>query len=309
MPQNLRAHLALLAVAFIYGANYSIAKIAMNDGYLRPFGFIALRGLVGFILFWTIQTLLVREKIDRRDLPRLALCGLFGIAMNQLFFFAGLNLTTPINASLIMTTTPILVLVASSFLLSEKITFRKVTGIIIGATGAVLLIAYGKRIHLGGQGILGDLMIMVNASSFGIYLVISKPLMKKYHPITVVKWAFAFGLLMILPFGLPPLLQTQWATFTPDVWLSVVYVLVCTTFFAYLLNAYALKIVQASVVSIYIYLQPLIATAIALTIGADHLDGIKAVAGSLIFFGVYLVSFRKKQPNSLSNVSVSKKAN
>lgn len=275
----------------------------MNDGFLQPFAFIALRGLAGFILFWIAHILFVQEKVDRRDFPRLALCGLFGIGLNQLFFFSGLNLTTPINASLIQTTTPIMVLVTSALLMIEKITWRKVLGILIGASGAILLISYGKRFNIGGQGILGDLMILVNATSFGTYLVISKPLMKKYHPITIVKWSFTFGLIIILPFGVPPLFDTEWSSFTTNIWLAVAYVLICTTFLAYLLNAYALKQVQASVVSIYIYLQPFIATVIALSMGIDQLQGIKILAGCLIFSGVYLVSFNKKKPEINSNVS------
>jgi len=290
VPQNLRAHLALIAVAFIYGGNYSIAKIVMDDGYLHPFAFILLRGVIGMLLFWFFHALFVRERVDRRDLPLLALCGLFGIAMNQLFFFAGLRITTPINASLIMTTTPILVLVASAILLGEVINGRKITGIALGAFGAVLLIAYGERIQLATNGFLGDLMIIVNASAFGIYLVISKPLTRKYQPITIVKWAFTFGFLAILPFGFQPIQETKWASFPPEVWASIGYVLVGTTFFAYLLNAYALKHVNASVVSIYIYLQPLVATVIALSIGKDQLDLIKVGSGVLIFVGVFLVS-------------------
>lgn len=262
----------------------------MDDGYLAPFAFIALRAATGMVLFWFLQTVIIREQVDRKDVPLLALCGLFGVAINQLVFFAGLKMTTPINASLIMTTTPILVLVVSAILLGERITGRKVLGIGLGAAGAVLLIGYGERIQLGGAGIWGDLMITINASAFGIYLVISKPLMKKYHPLTIVKWAFFFGFLFVLPFGWGPLVQTDWSRFHPTIWLSVGYVLVFTTFLAYLLNAFALKNVQASVVSIYIYFQPLFATAIALLAGKDQLDAVKAISGLLIFLGVFLVS-------------------
>lgn len=294
MSQLLKAHLALIAVALIYGGNYTIAKIVMDDGYLQPFAFIFLRGGVGLVLFWFFHTLFVREQVDRRDLPLLAVCGLFGVAINQLVFFAGLKMTMPINASLIMTTTPILVLLVSSAMLGETITRRKVVGILLGAAGAILLIAYGRQVAIGGQGLWGDLMIIINASAFGLYLVLSKPLMQKYHPITIVKWAFTFGFLIIIPFGYVPLRHTDWSAFTPLIWSSVAYVLICTTFLAYLFNAFALKVVHASVVSIYIYFQPLFATLIALAIGKDQLDGVKVLSGLLIFAGVFLVSRRKQ---------------
>lgn len=295
MSQQLKAHLALVAVALIYGGNYTIAKVVMDDDYLQPFAFIFLRGGVGMLLFWFFHALFVREPVRRKDLPLLAVCGLFGVAINQLVFFAGLNRTTPINASLIMTTTPILVLVVSSLMLGEIVTRRKVLGIGLGALGAILLIAYGQRVQLGGQGIWGDLMIIINASAFGFYLVLSKPLMQRYHPITIVKWAFTFGFLFIIPFGYRPLMAADWSRFTPLIWSSVAYVLVCTTFLAYLFNAFALKTVNASVVSIYIYFQPLFATLIALAVGKDHLDSIKVISGLFIFTGVFLVSQRRRE--------------
>ncbi|MCB9048270.1 MAG: DMT family transporter [Lewinellaceae bacterium] len=290
MDKTAKAHIALFLVALIYGANYTIAKEVMGGGYLAPLPFILLRVSSAVVLFWLFHRALVREKVARADLGRLALCGLFGVALNQMFFFSGLHWTTPINASLIMTTTPILVLVVSALILGEGITWRKIGGIVLGASGAILLIAYGAKLSFGGQRILGDLLVFFNASFYGIYLVLVKKLMTKYHPITVVKWAFTFGLIFVIPFGGPGLLDVRWASFTPGIWLAVLYVLACTTFLAYLFNAYALSIVNPSVVSIYIYLQPLLATLIAVAFSRDHLTPVKALAALLIFTGVYLVS-------------------
>lgn len=137
---------------------------------------------------------------------------------------------------------------------------------------------------------LGNLFIFINAVSYGFYLVLVKKLMYKYHPISVSKWIFLIGSVMVLPFGWGQLQEVQWASFSPGLWISVAYVLVFTTFMAYLLNAYALAIVNPSIVSIYIYLQPLLATGIALAFGQDQLDAVKAGAAVLIFSGVFLVS-------------------
>lgn len=292
LDKTTKAHIALFMVAFIYGANYTIAKEVMGGGYLPPLPFILLRVSIGLVLFWLFHRALVRERVARADLGRLALCGLFGVALNQMFFFSGLNWTTPINASLIMTTTPVLVLAASSLLLGELITGKKIFGIALGAAGAILLIVHGERLSFGQEGFWGDLLVFLNASFFGIYLVLVKKLMAKYHPVTVVKWAFTFGILFVFPFGGPGLLEVEWGRFTPGIWLAILYVLVCTTFLAYLFNAYALSVVNASVVSIYIYLQPLLATLIALAFARDHLTGVKLLAAALIFAGVYLVSGR-----------------
>jgi len=297
LNSKIKAHTALFLVALIYGANYTIAKEVLDDEHIKPIGFILLRVITGLILFSIIHTVYIKEKVDRKDFVRLILCGLFGVAINQTFFFSGLKLTTPINASLIMTTTPILVLIASSIMIGERITLRKIIGIIIGGSGAVLLILNGEKINFGKDQILGDLMIFINATSYGIYLVIVKSLMKKYNPITVVKWVFIFGTLFVIPFGFGELTEVKWNTFDFSIWLAVAYVLLCTTFLAYLFNAYALKTVNPSVVSIYIYLQPLLATMIALLFAKDNLVPIKLISGILIFVGVYLVSSQKNKKN------------
>ncbi len=289
MKPLFKAHVALFLVALIYGANYTIAKVVMDEGYLQPFAFILLRVVGGALLFSLFHQAFIRERVSRADLPLLVLCGLFGIAANQLFFFSGLKLTTPINASLIMTTTPILVLLSSSLLIGERITLNKILGIALGASGAVLLISYGRQVSFDSDGRLGDFLVFLNASCFGIYLVLVKTLMKKYHPITVVRWIFVFGLIFVVPFGAPQLPAVVWASFTPGVWLSITYVIICTTVLAYFFNAYALSVVNPSVVSIYIYLQPVLATLIALLSGSDRLDLAKITSAILIFAGVYLV--------------------
>jgi drug/metabolite transporter (DMT)-like permease len=290
LNQTAQAHISLFLVALIYGGNYIIAKEVMDQAYLEPLGFILLRVVTAMILFGIVHRLFIREKVDRKDLFLLAVCGFFGVAVNQMFFFSGLKLTSPINASLIMTTTPMLVLIASAFILGERITSGKVVGILTGASGAILLILYGKSIDLTGRAWLGNLLVFINASSYGIYLVLIKPLMKKYHPFTVIKWTFSFGFLFVIPFGFQQLRDAPWETFTTNIWLAVLYVLIFTTFFTYFLNAFALVRVTPSIVSIYIYLQPLLAALIALSVGKDSMSPIKWLAGILIFAGVYLVS-------------------
>lgn len=290
MSATIKAHIALFLVALLYGGNFSIAKLVMDDNYIQPLGFIVMRVTSGLVLFWFFHQLFVREKIERKDFPLIFLCAVFGVAINQMFFFSGLKYTTPINASLIMTTTPILVLLTSAIIIKEKITRQKMLGIALGAIGAILLISYGKELSFKQSQILGDVLIFINASSYGIYLVLVKKLMKRYHPITVVKWIFTIGIFMVLPFGAKDLTVVEWTNLPSLIWFAIAYVLIGATFLTYLMNAFALKIVNPSVVSIYIYLQPLLATVIALTMQKDELDEVKILAGILIFFGVYLVS-------------------
>jgi drug/metabolite transporter (DMT)-like permease len=288
MSKRLIAHLAVLGANIIYGLNYFIAKIAMPD-YLKPLGFILIRVIIATALFWLITPLFTKEKVQRADMLRLIMCGFFGIAINQLLFFSGLDLTSSIDASIIMICTPVLVMVVAFILTGEKLTLFKVGGIALGAAGAALLLANSPKDSSGGGNLLGNIMILFNALSYGIYLVIAKPLMVKYHPLTVLKWSFLFGMIICIPFGAQQAAAIQWSTFPPNAWFSVVYVIIAATFIAYLLNNLALGTVSASVVGVYIYLQPVIAAIVEIVVGNSAPDAVKIGSALLIFTGVYLV--------------------
>ena len=165
-----KAHVALLTVAFIYGANYTIAKNVLDQNFLQPNGFILLRVMSGFVLFHMIHFLVIKEKVERKDIGLLALCGLFGIAINQLFFFKGLGATSPIHASLIMVVTPIIVLFISSVYLKERISIKKILGIAIGMLGAMFLILNGDKSNDTMSSILGDVYILINASEICAFI-------------------------------------------------------------------------------------------------------------------------------------------
>lgn len=287
--KNVKAHLSLLTANIIYGINYTVAKDVMPE-YIRPSGFVLMRVIGAVLLFWLVARIFAHEKIDKKDIPRFFVCGIFGVALNQIMFFEGLNLTTPINAGIIMVITPIMVLIMSSIILREKITTNKVTGIALGVSGALLLLLGKKDLSFGSASVLGDLFILINACSYAIYLVLAKPLMYKYKPLTVMKMAFLFGLPLVLPFGLEQTIEVSWENIPAIIWLEILFVIIFTTFFAYVLNTVALKHVSPSVVSIYIYLQPLLAALIASLWGMDEITIIKVISTLLIFIGVYLVS-------------------
>jgi drug/metabolite transporter (DMT)-like permease len=299
MKAGFRIHLYLFLVALIYGANYTIAKWVMDDAYIDPLGFIFYRVSAATLLFF-IASIFIREKVDFKDHKWLFVGAVFGVWLNQSLFFYGLYLGSPIHASLLMTTTPILVLPASVILVGEKVTIRKVLGILIGFAGAIGLILNSGMGSMGDSSIIGDLMIFFNALSFALYLVLVKKLTSKYHPVTISKWIFLYGWFLCFPLGIKPALAVEWGSFTDEVWLSFAYVLVFTTFVAYLLNAFALRSASASLVSIYIYLQPLLAISIAIIMGASKLNITVALCGLIIFLGVYLVSFKRIRKNSLS---------
>ena len=290
--QQIKVHGTLLFVGLIYGATYSIAKIAMPD-LIKPFGFILVRVILATLIFWLFDVVKGGEVIRyRRDYIRLMACALFGIAINQLIFFKGLSMTASISASIIMTSNPIIVLVASWLILKEPVTKLKVAGIILGSTGAVMLILRNEVQWEAGS-FLGDLFILINAASYGIYLVLVKPLMARYRAITIVKWVFLFGLIIIIPFGTGELLAVNWYDMPMEGWASILYIILFTTVLAYLLNVWALQFITPTIVSYYIYLQPLFATLIAFVFLNESPGANVIIYTLMIFSGVYLVSKKR----------------
>ena len=287
MSNNLKAHLYVFGANLIYGANYSIAKWVM-PGYIQPFAFIILRVWVSAILFWLSWRTLRHEKIERKDLKRIVLCALFGVVINQLLFFKGLSLTGPVNAGLIMVTNPIFVLILGVLVLGEAFTWKKIAGVISGLSGALLLIMYSSNSASEGNSPVGDSFILLNSLSYAIFLVMVKPLLQKYHPLTIMTLIFAVGSVFVLPFGWNELQAVQWSDFTPGIWFATAFVVIGTTFFAYLFSTLGLANLSPAVVSIYIYLQPLLAAGIAMLLSSQHPQWIHLWSACLVFTGVYL---------------------
>ena len=295
--KSVQAHIALLLVNILYGASHVLAKGVM-PGFLSPTVFILFRVVGATALFWLVLILTKRSKIERIDFPLIALCGLFGVAINQLFFFHGLNLSSAFNSGIIMALNPIMVVILSFFLLKERLTAFKITGITLGATGAILLTLKAST-HMGDSR-LGDLFLFLNALSYAIYLVLAKPLMKKYSPIQIITWVFTFGLFFVLLF--PPTLselgQTNFQRIPAEIWWKISYVVVGVTFLTYLLTIFGLKYLSATISSAYIYTQPVMVmlfTFLFAYIGwsEDYRGSItseKILYMLVIFTGVYLTS-------------------
>jgi drug/metabolite transporter (DMT)-like permease len=289
MSRKVIAHILLFLVNLFYGANFIISKLVM-PAFILPQAFILIRVGITVSLFFIIGAFWGNDKIDRKDIPLLIACSFFGVVINQELFFAGLNITTPINGALIMIMTPILVMLISFVSGHESLTWQKITGLVLGTAGAFIIIS-GKGLNFSSKTALGDFYILLNASSYAIYLVIVRPLMKKYHPMTIIKWVFLMGLPWVILFGWNQFNNIQWASFTTTAWLSLAFVVICATFCAYLFNVVALREVHSSVVGAYIYMQPILATLISIAVGKDSFTTEKLISATLIFTGVYFVSF------------------
>ncbi len=294
--RNIAFLLAFLA-SLIYGVSFTVAKDVMPL-YIKPFGFIFIRVLGATALFWIAGLFIKKEKIVINDFLRIFLASIFGIALNMLAFFKGLSMTSPISASVIMVTSPIIVLSFATIFLNEKATKKKLSGIFIGMAGAALLIIYGQTFHIGDSEVLGNFLILINATSYALYLILIKNLSKKYHPLTFAKWLYLFGFILIIPFGLREFNEVNWSTIPQSALLSIAFITVFTTFLTYLFNLLAIRKLKPTTLSIFIYLQPVIASSYALIVGSDSLNLIKILATVLIFIGVFLVTRKPKEEPS-----------
>ncbi len=286
--KTLIAHLTLLTSMIIYAAGFSVIK-EVTPEFISPAGFVAIRIIGATPLLW-LTGLFIREKVTLPDLKKIAILSVFGVSINQSLFIKGMSLTSPISGAIIMITTPLLVLIIGNLILKEKITWQRISGILIGLGGAALLVLTSTISSSQHDNALGDLFIFITALSWGTFLVLVKPLMIKYNTITVLKWVFLFGAVILIPLGWTGMMEAQWMTFSDKTWFDIFFVVVAVTFIAYLMNVYSLKVLSPTVVSAYIYLQPVFAAMIALYLGKDELSWQKIVSALLIFAGVILAS-------------------
>jgi drug/metabolite transporter (DMT)-like permease len=294
MDKRTLALLAALGATTIYGLNHTIAKEVMPT-YIQGFGFVQVRLLGAAILFWLVSLFIPQQKIDRADVPKMLLCALVGMVVNMLCFFKGIELSTPINSAVLITITPILVFVFSAILIKERLLLPRVVGVVLGFIGALVLIVFGNEIRQDAPNIpLGNALFIINASSFGLYLVLVKSLSAKYTTVHLLKWLFLFGFIMALPISYPEFSQVNWTDLPYEAVWRFAFVVIGTTFMTYLLNVYALKQLKASTVGVFTYLQPLIGIAYAIMVGADGLTAYKLGTGSVVLLGVYLVTKRYK---------------
>jgi drug/metabolite transporter (DMT)-like permease len=296
-----KRNLALIGatiVSIIYGVTFTIAKDVMPK-YVDAYGFILMRVGGSTILFWLVWLFtrmpekVRNERIDRADFPRIIWAAFFGVALNMLSFFKGLSLTSPISASVIMVSTPMIVLVLSAIIIKERMRKRMVFGIILGLIGTAFLILYGKSVGNATNASLGNFLVFVNATSYGLYLVMVKKLMDKYNAFTFVKWIYLIGFIMVLPFGWSEFEAVNWALMPTDVYWKIGFVVVFSTFLTYLLNLLSMRELKPTTVAVFVYLQPVFATVFAISLGKDELTLVKIVSAILIFTGVYLVTQKK----------------
>lgn len=292
MPKKvLLAHISLLVLNFLYALSYFVVK-SVSPEHLHPNTFVMVRVIGATILFWLLGLFVGKQKLDIKDLLTLAFASIFGVIINQLSFFNGLVYTSPTSTAIIMTCTPLIALPMSLVMLGEKITRNKVLGVVLGFSGALYMILQDQRSDYAENPLVGNLLILLNATAFTFFLVYIKSLKKKYHLVTLLKWVFLFGAFGLIPFSLGGALEQDWSL-SQSVIQSILYVILGITFLTFLLNMFALKHLSPNVVTAYIFLQPAITAVLSFFILGTSIGILEIVATGTIFVGVYFTSLRK----------------
>jgi len=293
MSNRLKAHLSLLLANILYGLNYFVVKEVVPMS-INPIALTVIRAVGALFFLWLSGFWFKHQKIDKSDKWKMLVGGLLGVTISQTLLIAGLSHTSSINASIIMTTSPLFVLLVSAIYLKLKITFAKIIGILIGAGGAIMVISSNGEFSISNKTFLGDIIILTNAVSYGVYLVWTKPLMVKYDGITVMRWMFFYGAMFMCLFGGYFVFDVDFAAIQPIIWLAIFFIVFGATFLTYLLNVYGLKSVNPTTVSVYIYLQPIIAALLAVFIKGDSFTWLTIISMLMVFVGVYFVSVYKR---------------
>lgn len=289
-------HVLILIVNILFAINITISKSLLPD-QISPEGLTLLRMLFASVMFWITSLFTTREHVTRKDLGLLFLCSMTGIALNQGLFLFGLSQTSPIDASIISTSSPIFVMILAAIILNEPITRLKAFGVMLGATGAIALILSSIQVATGQSNMFGNLLCITSSFSYSIYLVIAKPITQRYSSVTMMKWMFFFAAIVISPFTYQNLLDTpafHGAISFQNI-ASILYVLIGATFIPYLLIPMSLKRIRPTTMSMYNYIQPMGASTIAIIIGQDTFSIVKLIAAAFVFGGVYMVTQSKSR--------------
>ena len=291
----LLAHLSLFLACVCWGLMAPVGKDAMAHG-ISGVELVTLRVAGAAVMFWAASLFARRERVPGRDLVRLFFAGLLGLVFNQCCYIIGLGITSPINASIVTTSAPIFAMVLSALILKEPVTGKKAVGVLLGFSGALILILASAQAASSKVGDLrGDLLCLFAQFSFALYLALFRPLVQRYSVFTVNKWMFTFAAIVVLPFTAGRMAEIDYAATPAASWWEAAYVVVVGTFLCYILMMVGQRTLRPTVVSIYNYLQPVASVAVSVAMGLGVFGLSHAVAVALVFSGVWLVTKSKSR--------------
>ena len=289
-------HASMFLANASWGLMSPVAKIVMSGGIVAPLILTDMRVFGAMVLFWVVSFFRKTERVAPRDMVKLFGASLLAIVFNQGCFIFGVGLTSPGDASIITTSMPLWAMILAAFFLKEPITGKKVTGIALGATGALLLILGSNQgTTSGNNSIWGDLLVLLAQLSYALYIVLFKNFVTRYSLITIMKWMFTYAFICILPFSYDDLIVTNWNGLDLQAIGAICFIVVCGTFVSYMLIVVGQKRLRPTVAGMYNYIQPLVACIVSVYLGMDSFNFVKGIAIVLIFGGVYLVTVSKSR--------------
>lgn len=290
---NLKGHLCMALACIMWGLMAPIGKDAMTHG-LNGIEMVTFRAVGGAICFWITSLFVERETVSARDMVRFFFAAMLSIVFNQCCYTIGLSITSPVNASIMTTTMPIVTMILAALILREPVTGKKVGGIVCGAVGASLLITASASPSADGN-LLGDMLCLAAQCSFALYLTLFKHLISRYSVFTCMKWMMTYAAIVILPFSFSDLSALSWSSVPLSSWFEAGFVVLCGTYIAYICMMIGQKNLRPTVVSMYNYVQPIVACGVSVILGLGKFGLLQGVAIVLVFSGVYLVTQSKSR--------------
>ena len=288
---QLKGHLSIAAAYIIFGLNLVFCKDIANSRTISPYALFTLRAFGASALFWLLSLFMPKEKVEKGDYWKMAVASLVGLFIPQMTFLMAITMTSAIDTAIIGTLGPIFTMFFAFLFLGEPITGKKAGGVALSFAGILFLIF--NSVHGGGASVTspwGVVLLLVNSLSFSLYLGVFRPLISKYSVVTFMKWCFLFSLLLSLPVSARGLLTTDFAAIPVNVRWEIGYLVFFATFVAYFLIPYGQKFIRPTLVSMYSYVQPIIAAIVSIWTGLDALSWQKVLASCLVVGGVVLVS-------------------
>lgn len=299
MKQTHIGHLSIFAVNLIFGINTPITKSILNSSLnIDALALTYLRFIGATLVFWLVSILFKIPKANKKDIPFFILASLFGVVLNQTSFVFGLSKTSPVDASIVVSLTPIVTMIFSAIFIKEPITFKKVLGVLIGCSGALILILSNTSSG-GNSNWIGNAICFVSCLSYGLYLTAFKPLIQRNHPITLMKWMFLFGTIISTPFTFSHLTNIEFSQIDADITLRILFVILGATFVTYLLIPVGQTRIRPTTLSMYNYLQPIVTTVLSVFMGLGIFGLKQSIATALVFLGVYIVTQSKTRAQVL----------
>lgn len=297
--KDIKGHAAMFIAGVLWGLNSPIMKSLLNfdNGMITPMALTLFRMIGAAVLFWIGSFFLPKEHVKPHDMMLLFFASIFAIVLNQGAFAFGLSLTSPLDASIITTTAPIITMIFAALFLKEPITNKKVAGVFIGALGALLLIISSQQQAVSGgkHAIWGDLLCLLAQFSFAIYLTVYKGLIERYSTVTLMKWMFVYASLCFIPFSFRDVGMIEFGELPAEIWIKSAFAIVCATFVTFLCLSYAQKKLRPTIIGMYNYLQPIVAGIVAIALGMETFGLMKGLSIVLVFLGVYVVTQSKSK--------------